>query len=146
MFWLLVFVIVAVIVGGFAIWGLIEGWGLDPVPPPPPPTPFVTSAVGTSAHTIHLTLQMGSGAWGQVDVERYRPADQSSFIFSTSLTELDDTDLVPDIPAGQPNGPGVYRYRARYNIPPSPPGPWSPVKEARTLPLVDALNKGELTV
>jgi hypothetical protein len=85
---------------------------------------------------------MGSGDWGTVELERFRTADQSAIIFSTSSNELDDTDLEPDIPPGN----GVYRYRARYNIPQRPLGPWSPVVEARTLPLVEAFNKGELTI
>ena len=143
MFWAVIIALFVLAALGAGIYGVVIGLGIKHVPEPPPvPTPFITSAVGTGSHTIHLTLQMGSGDWGTVELERYRTADQSAIIFPTSLNELDDTNLEPDIPPGN----GVYRYRARYNIPQRPLGPWSPVVEARTLPLVEAFNKGELTI
>jgi hypothetical protein len=125
MFWL---IIIAAAILGTILVIKYGGWALgDPIPPPPP-TPFITSAISTSAHTVHLVLYKGPAA---VQLERYRPQDSTTYTFTTTLKEVDDTDLERDT---------LYRYRARYM-----PGPWSPPKEARTLALVDALNKGPLT-
>jgi hypothetical protein len=139
MLWAILFVLVVLAVGGFALYWLVQGWGLEEIPPPEP-MPFITSAVGTGAHTIHLTLYKGSGQTNlQVELERYRPSDQTTSYFFTSLKELDDTDLERDDTLDT-----LYRYRARYR-PQGTAGPWSPPKEARLLPLIDALS-GELTL
>src|SRR5262245_6844456 len=135
--WLIIgLIIAAIIVGGFAIWGLVEGWGLEPIPPPKP-IPFITDAVPTSAHTIHLTLYKNPG-W--IRVERYRPSDDSSVTLpATELGEFDDPDFL--------DANTTYKYRTRYTTPVD--SPWSANqpelgKEVTTLDLTDALNKGQL--
>jgi hypothetical protein len=131
MLWLLVLVIIGLLIGSALL--LPWAWG-EPLPTPPPEvTPLITSAVGTSAHTIHLTLQKGVGPV-QVELERTRPPDPSKFSFFSMFDEVDDNDLERDTP---------YRYRARYITPPSA---WSPSKDASTLMLFDVLNAGQLTI
>ena len=124
MFWgVLIFVLVLVIGASIGLGYYWFGWSWgDPIPPAPL-TPFITSAVATSADTIHLTLSKGSGQ--QVQLERSQPENPSSVsdVFYTPYNELDDTGLKRDT---------LYSYRARYTT--NPPGPWSPSKEARTLP------------
>jgi hypothetical protein len=108
----------------------VVGWGLEEPVPPPELVAAVTSAVGTNAHTIRLTLLKAKP--GQVELERRRLQDPSTFAFFSSLNEVDDTDLERDT---------LYRYRARFT---TPPGPWCAPKEATTLPLFDAFNEGPL--
>ncbi len=140
--WLLiVLVVAAIVVGGFAIWAVfIEGWGLEHIPPPQP-VPLITSAVGTSARTVHLTL---SKTPGQVMVQRYWPYDGSTFDFLTGGNEVVDQIILPEIADLLPER--LFKYRARYTS--STSAPWSASKpeygkDATTL--AEAL-KGELTL
>ena len=136
MVWVIVLV-AAAIVGYLALRGLDWAWGTPPLPPPLPP-PQITSAVGTSAKTVHLTLSQGTG---QVQLERFRPDIASSFAFFAPLnpagvTHVDDTfGLRPD---------KSYIYRARRTAPAN--SSWSDPpqqgKEAHTLGI--ALDPGQL--
>jgi len=100
-----------------------------------------SSADGTSARTVHLTL---SKAPGQVLVQRYWPYDGSTFEFLTGENEVVDQFILPEIADLLPER--LFKYRARYTS--STSAPWSVSKpeygkEARTL--AEAL-KGELAI
>jgi hypothetical protein len=85
MLFLILFILVAIAVFGFALYWVVQGLGLEEIPPPEP-MPFVTSAVGTGAHTIHLALYKGSGQGNlEVELERYRPSDQTTSFFLRRL-------------------------------------------------------------
>ena len=142
MLWLITLLVGAlIVVGGWYLWGVIlEGWGVKHVPPPHP-VPWVTSADGTSARTVHLTL---SKAPGQILVERYWAYDGSTFDFLTGENEVVDHIILPEIADLLPER--LFKYRARYTS--STSAPWSDPKpedgkEARTL--AEAL-KGELAI
>ena len=142
MLWLITLLVGAlIVVGGWYLWGVIlEGWGVKHVPPPHP-VPWVTSADGTSARTVHLTL---SKAPGQILVERYWAYDGTTFDFLTGENEVVDHIILPEIADLLPER--LFKYRARYTS--STSAPWSDPKpedgkEARTL--AEAL-KGELTL
>jgi hypothetical protein len=77
MLWLLAFV--AALVVGLVLWRYVVGWGLEEPVPPPELVAAVTSAVGTNAHTIRLTLLKAQP--GQVELERRRLQDPSTFAF-----------------------------------------------------------------
>ena len=119
MLWLITLLVGAlIVVGGWYLWGVIlEGWGVKHVPPPHP-VPWVTSADGTSARTVHLTL---SKAPGQVLVQRYWPYDGSTFEFLTGENEVVDQIILPEIADLLPER--LFKYRARYTS--STSAPWS---------------------
>ena len=113
-------------------------WGDPTIPPPPPlqPIPWVTSAIGTSAHTIHLTFHKTEP--GAIEVERYNPADGSTFPFPFLVLDSQVDDEI-GLEADKP-----YKYRARYDT----PGPWSADApehgtEGRTLTLDTAFYRGQ---
>ena len=78
---------------------------------------WVTSADGTSARTVHLTL---SKAPGQVLVQRYWPYDGSTFEFLTGENEVVDQIILPEIADLLPER--LFKYRARYTSSTSAPG------------------------
>jgi hypothetical protein len=110
MLWLLLAIIVAIGVLVWATYQVMEGWGLKEVPPAGGGlTPLIIAAVGTSAHTVHLTVQKGVGPV-QVELERTQPPNTTKYSFFTVLNEVDDINLARDT---------LYRYRTRYTTPPS---------------------------
>jgi hypothetical protein len=141
MFWLVILIGALIVGGGIVFWGIfIEGLGVKHVPPPKP-VPLITSAEGTSARSIRLTL---GKAPGQVLVQRYWAYDGSTYDFLTSENDLVDHITLPEIADLLPEQ--LFKYRARYTS--STTAPWSQSqpengKEGRTL--AEAL-KGALTL
>jgi hypothetical protein len=109
MFWLILLGIVIAAIGGYYVY--VAGdwvWGQAPIPPAQP-IPLITSAVGTSARTVQLTL---SKTPGMVLVQRYWPYDGTTFDFLTDRSAVVDEIVLPETADLLPER--LFRYRARY--------------------------------